>query len=93
MLPDDYEPSSYVGPTVAFRIAYDPEREDEALLFARRLFAELDFRIGELTLEPRPGAFDVWLDGEPVPSSSALVVARIAAERLERASEGEMSDN
>ena len=93
MLPDDYEPSSYDGPTVSFRIAYDPNREDEALLFARRLFAELDCQIGALTLEPAPDVFEVWLDGERIEAPSALEAARLASERLQRALEREMSDN
>ena len=70
MLPDDYELPPYDGPTVDFVIHYDPDDEENALLLARRLFAELDQRIGGLTLTPEEGHdFDVWLDGELVHST------------------------
>ncbi len=72
MLPDDYELPPYDGPTVEFVIHYDPNDEEKALLLARRLFAELDQRIGGLTLTPEAGHdFDVWLDGELVHSCAA----------------------
>jgi predicted Rdx family selenoprotein len=72
VLPDDYDLPIYDGPTVDFVIHYDPAREEAALLLARRLFAELDFRIESLTLVPGAGEdFDVWLDGERIHSTRA----------------------
>ncbi|HEV8635846.1 MAG TPA: Rdx family protein [Chloroflexota bacterium] len=72
MLPDDYELPLYEGPTVRFVVRYRADREDDALLLARRLFAELDQRIEALTLTPVEGdQFDVWLDGELVHSRRA----------------------
>ena len=58
------------GPTVEFVIHYDPQQyEDQALLFARRLFAELDVQIGSLALIPSSAdEFDVWLNGERIHS-------------------------
>jgi predicted Rdx family selenoprotein len=90
MLPDDYELPRYEGPTVRFAVRYRSEREDEALLLARRLFAELDQRIEALTLTPVEGdEFDVWLDDELVHSRresgaepSALRLAELAWTRL-----------
>ena len=93
MLPDDYDLPVYDGPTVQLVIHYDPALEEPALLLARRLFAELDFRIEALTLVPEEGAdFDVWLDGELVHSTratgaepSAYRAAQLAWQRLEAA--------
>ena len=86
MLPDDYDLPPYDGPTVRFVIRHAIEREDEALLFARRLFAELDQRIEALTLTPVEGeVFDVWLDDDLVhrgAGASALRVADLAWQRL-----------
>lgn len=86
MLPDDYDLPPYDGPMVAFVIEHDPAIEEQALLLARRLFAELDVRIGALTLLPRSGAdFAVYLDGALVHSTeasrrepSAAALARLA---------------
>lgn len=71
MLPDDYDLPSYDGPTVQFVIHYNgASQEEQALLFARRLFAELDFRIESLSLIPwHDDDFDVWLNGERVHST------------------------
>ena len=68
MLPDDYDLPAYAGPTVEFVIRYHPEtHEDTALQLARRLFAELDFRIGSLTLVPDSSVdLNVWLGDELV---------------------------
>ena len=86
MLPDDYDLPPYDGPTVRFVIRHAAEREDEALLFARRLFAELDTRIEALTLTPTEEAdFDVWLDDNLVhrgPGASAVRVAELAWQRI-----------
>ena len=90
MLPDDYELPPYDGPTVRFAVRYRADREDDALLLARRLFAELDQRIEALTLTPVEGdQFDVWLDDELVHSRpesgrdpSALRLAELAWTRL-----------
>jgi hypothetical protein len=90
MLPDDFDLPPYDGPTVELVIEHDPAIEEAALLLARRLFAELDVRIGALTLVPEPGAdFAVWLDGEQVHSSrtsgrepSAQALAKLAWARL-----------
>ena len=90
MLPDDYELPPYDGPTVRFAVRYRAEREDDALLLARRLFAELDQRIGALTLTPvEADEFDVWLDDELVHSRrangqepSAVRLAELAWTRL-----------
>ena len=92
MLPDDYDLPPYDGPTVEFVIDHDPAIEEQALLFARRLFAELDVRIGALTLVPADGAdFAVWLDGQLVHSTmqagrepSAQQISRLAWQRLQR---------
>ena len=83
MLPDDYDLPPYHGPTVELVVHYPPEQEEQALLFARRLFAELDVRIGALTLVPRDGELhEVWLEGEQVHASvdppSALRTAELA---------------
>jgi hypothetical protein len=93
VLPDDYELPPYDGPTVEFVIHYDPADEEAALLLARRLFAELDQRIGALSLAPEPGHdFDVWLEGELVHSTSAAkrepsaqALAGLAKQRLKAA--------
>lgn len=71
MLPDDYDLPGYDGPTVEFVIHYHAASQEEpALLFARRLFAELDFRIEALSLIPwDDDDFDVWLNGERVHST------------------------
>ena len=90
MLPDDYDLPPYDGPTVAFEIRHDPAEEEKALLLARRLFAELDVRIGALTLVPEAGAdFAVWLEGEVVHSTraagrepSALAISQLAWKHL-----------
>ena len=86
MLPDDYDLPPYDGPTVRFVIRHAAEREDEALLLARRLFAELDTRIEALTLTPvDEDVFDVWLDDDLVHSgadASALRIADLAWPRL-----------
>jgi len=90
MLPDDYDLPPYDGPTVEFVIHYDPSEEETALLLARRLFAELDQRIGALSLVPEEGHdFDVWLEGNLVHSSSsegcepsAQALARLAVKAL-----------
>ena len=73
MLPDDYDLPSYDGPTVQFVIHYHAvSQEEQALLFARRLFAELDYRIASLSLIPWDhDDFDVWLNGERVHSTRA----------------------
>lgn len=91
MLPDDYELPPYDGPTVEFVIDHDPADEEKALLLARRLFAELDVRIGALTIQPGAGAdFAVWLDGELVYSErgaggepSAIALAKLAWAKLD----------
>ena len=71
MLPDDYDLPIFDGPTISFIIRYDPDSEEAALLFARRLFAELDVRIEALTLVPGdPGDFEVWLDDEKLHSGA-----------------------
>lgn len=90
MLPDDYDLPPYDGPTVEFVIDHDPADEEKALVLARRLFAELDVRIGALTLVPADGAeFVVTLDGERVYAAqtdgaepSALALSRLAWARL-----------
>jgi hypothetical protein len=92
MLPDDYDLPDYDGPTVTFVIRYWQEQsEEKALLLARRLYNELDFRIESLTLVPvDDDEFAVWLDGELVhslvesgrdPSVGAIV--KLAWERLD----------
>jgi predicted Rdx family selenoprotein len=90
MLPDDYDLPPYDGPTVELVIQHDPSIEEAALLLARRLFAELDVRIGALTLLPEPGAdYAVWLDGEQVHSMehsgrepSAQAIAQLAWQKV-----------
>jgi hypothetical protein len=86
VLPDDYDLPPYDGPTVRFVIRHAAALEDEALLFARRLFAELDTRIEALTLTPvEQDVFEVWLDDELVhrgAEASALGVADQAWHRL-----------
>ena len=86
MLPDDYDLPPYDGPTVRFVVRHAHEREDEALLFARRLFAELDTRIEALTLTPvDEDVFDVYLDDQLVhrgAEASALRIADLAWQRL-----------
>jgi predicted Rdx family selenoprotein len=90
MLPDDYDLPPYDGPTVEFVIDHDPAIEERALILARRLFAELDVRIGALTLVPAEGAdFAVWLNGELIHSTrevgrepSAQQLSRLAWQRL-----------
>ena len=92
MLPDDYDLPPYDGPTVEFVIDHDPADEEKALVLARRLFAELDVRIGALTLVPTQGAdFTVTLDGESVYAASrdsgepsALAISKLAWVRLNR---------
>ena len=75
MLPDDYDLPSYDGPTISFVIQFDPECEDAALLFARRLFAELDERIEALSLVPgATGDFEVWLDDDHVHTGAGVSV-------------------
>ncbi len=75
MLPDDYDLPSFTGPTISFIVRYDPECEESALLFARRLFAELDERIEALTLIPGTnGEFEVWLDGDQIHSGAGVCV-------------------
>jgi hypothetical protein len=100
MLPDDYDLPLHEGPTVDFVIHYDPTREDDALLLARRLFAELDLRIESMTLVPEDGAdFDVWLDGERIHSTresgkdpSAMRSSQLAWERLRAAENTSSTD-
>ena len=75
MLSDDYDLPIFDGSTVSFVVRYDPEYEEAALLFARRLFAELDLRIEALTLVPGgTGDFEVWLDDEQLHTGAGQAI-------------------
>lgn len=101
MLPDDYDLPVFEGATVDFVVHYDPSREDDALLLARRLFAELDLRIESMTLVPDEGSdFDLWLDGELIHSTrqagsdpSAMRASQLAWQRLRAAENARSTDS
>lgn len=86
MLPDDYDLPVFEGATVDFVIHYDPGQEEEALLLARRIFADLDQHVESMMLVPEPGSdFDLWLQGERIHSTresgiepSALAACKLA---------------